>query len=87
MSQNLNALEAHLPLTTCEQQQFIDLSCNGSLKCMFDADKLPQFQLVVKNGCPSSSEKVINVLLPFVTTYLCEAELSAVTVTKTKYQL
>jgi hypothetical protein len=28
---------------TCEQEQLIHTSCDGSLKDMIDADKLPQF--------------------------------------------
>jgi hypothetical protein len=28
-------------LTTCEQEQLIEISCDGSLKDMFHADKLP----------------------------------------------
>jgi hypothetical protein len=32
---------------TCEQQQLIDISCDGSVKDMFDADKLPQTTIQV----------------------------------------
>jgi hypothetical protein len=59
-------------LTTCEQQQLIDKSCDGSLKSMCDADELPQFWLLVKNDYPSLSEKAMKFLLPIATTSSCE---------------
>jgi hypothetical protein len=55
--------------TTCEQEQLIDISCDGYLKYMFDADRLPQFWLFEKNDYPSLSGKAIKILFPFVTTY------------------
>jgi hypothetical protein len=39
-------------LTICEKQQLIDISCNGSLKGTFDADKLSQFGMLLKNSYP-----------------------------------
>jgi len=44
---------------------------------MLDADKDPQFWLLLKNDYPSLSDKVMKVLLPFVTTYMCETEFPA----------
>jgi hypothetical protein len=35
-------------LTTCDQEHLMDQSCDGSLKNVFDADKLPQFWVFVK---------------------------------------
>jgi len=32
-------------LTTCEQEQLVDMSCDGSSEDLFDADKLPQLWL------------------------------------------
>jgi hypothetical protein len=52
---------------------------------MFDADKLPQFWLLLRKDYPSSPEKEIKLLLPFVTAYLCETGFSAVVLMKTKY--
>jgi len=48
-------------LTTCEQEQLIDTFCDGSLKDMFGADKLPQFWLPVKYNYPSLSDKTTRV--------------------------
>jgi hypothetical protein len=81
---NLFATNNVSGVTTSEQEQLRDVSCEGSLEDMFDADKLPQFWLLVKNDCRSLTEKARNVLLPFVTTYLCEAGFRVVPVTKTK---
>jgi len=37
---------------------------------MSDADKLPQFWLLVKSDYPSLSDKAVKVLLPFVITFM-----------------
>jgi hypothetical protein len=52
---------------------------------MFDADKLPQFWLLVKNECQNLSDKALKVFLPSVATYLCKTGFSAVAFMKTKY--
>jgi len=72
-------------LTICEQEQLTDISCDGSPKDMFDADKLVQFLLLVTNDYPSLSREVVKVLLHFVTTDLCETGFSAVAIMNTKY--
>jgi hypothetical protein len=53
---------------------------------MFNDDKLPQFQLLVKNDYPSLSDKAIKASLPFVITYFCETGFSAGAVKKKKHQ-
>jgi hypothetical protein len=73
-------------LTTCEQEQLVDKSRDGYLKDVFDADKLTQFWMPVKNYYTSLSDKAIKVLLPFVTTHLCETGFSAVAVMKTRHR-
>jgi hypothetical protein len=67
-------------LTTCEQEQLKYVSIDGSLKHMLDADKVPQFLLLVKNKYPSLLGKEIEVLLPFVATFLCKTGFSAAVV-------
>jgi hypothetical protein len=74
-------------LTTCEQERLKDISCDCSLKDACDADKLPQFWLLANNDFPSLSDKAINVLFPFVTTFLCETCFSLVAAMETKYRL
>jgi hypothetical protein len=46
---------------TCEKEQLIHTSCDGSLKDMFAVDQLHQFQLLVENNYKSSSDRAINV--------------------------
>jgi len=41
---------------------------------------------IYKNGYPILSAKAMRVLIPFATSYLCEAGFSAVVVIKTKYR-
>jgi hypothetical protein len=72
-------------LMICEQEQLTDISCDGSPKDMFDADKLVQFLLLVTNDYPSLSREVVKVLLHFVTTDLCETGFSAVAIMNTIY--
>ena len=61
-------------LSTADQEQLIDLSCDGSLK----------FWLQDKDEYPALSTKAIDILLRFATSYLCESGFSSVTVLKTK---
>jgi hypothetical protein len=73
----------------------ISLACNTvgrrisdiSLKDKFDTDELPQFWLLMKNDYPRLSDKVIKVLLLFVTKNLWESVFSAVALMKTKCRL
>jgi len=71
-------------LMICEHEQLINIPCDCFLKNVFDANRLPQFRLLVKNDYPSFSDNAIKVLLPYVTLYLCENRLSAVAVMKRK---
>jgi hypothetical protein len=71
-------------LRASEQEQLIDISCDSSLKDTFDADELPQFWLLVKNSYLSISDKLVQILLLFMTTYLGKSGSSA-PVMKTKY--
>ena len=73
-------------LSTFDQEQLIDLSCDGSLKLVFDAGPLEKFWLQVKDEYPSLSTKAIVILLRFATSYLCESGFSSVAVLKTKYR-
>jgi hypothetical protein len=66
-----------------EQGKLVDLRCDGSSKDIFDADKLPQFSLLVKTYYSSLSDKAIKVILPSVTKYLCKTGISDATVIKT----
>jgi hypothetical protein len=73
--------------TTCEQEQVMSISCDGSLKDTFDADKFPQLSLLAKTDYLSLSDKAIKALLPFVITYLWNTGFSFVSVMEIKYRL
>jgi hypothetical protein len=53
---------------------------------MFDADKFTQIWLLVRDDYPSLSDRAVKILLPSVTTYMCETGFSAVAVMKIKHQ-
>ena len=55
------------------------------LKCRYELEDL-DFWLKIYTEYPQLFEKVINALMPFVTTYLCEKSFSTHVGTKTKYR-
>ena len=55
-------------------------------KIQFREKSLSAFWLSVSTEYPLLSNKAVNILLPFTTTYLCETAFSAVTNMKTKYR-
>ena len=56
----------------------------GGLKSVFEQTSLAGFWIKTKADYPEISVKALKTLLPFPTTYLCEAGFSAMTATKTK---
>lgn len=73
-------------LSTEEEEQLIELSCDSSLKLQYNKDKLLQFWSTVSSEYRSISTAALRVLLPFATSYLCETGFSAVAVIKNKYR-
>ena len=72
-------------LSVQEEDQLIELANDGGLKTMFEqTSSLPAFWIKAKAEYPEIAVKALKTLLPFPTTYLCEAGFSAMTVTKTK---
>ncbi|XP_026476390.1 zinc finger BED domain-containing protein 5-like [Ctenocephalides felis] len=70
-----------------KQEMIIDLSSDSTLKQMFQDEKnIVKFWLQVKDDFPTLTNKALEILLPFVTSYLCETGFSAVAVLKTKYR-
>ena len=63
-----------------------ELSCDRTRKIQFREKSLSAFWLSVSAEYPLLSNKVVNILLPFATTYLCETAFSALTNMKTKYR-
>ena len=64
-----------------EEDQLLEIANDGGLESMFETTTLPVFWIKVTAEYP---EIATTTLLPFPTSYLCEAGFSAVTATKTK---
>lgn len=73
-------------LSTEEEEQLIELSCDSSLKLQYDKDKLFEFWGSVSHEYRAIGTAALMVLLPFATSYLCETGFSAVAVIKNKYR-
>ncbi|XP_067132430.1 protein FAM200A-like [Centruroides vittatus] len=72
--------------TSLEEESLIDLSCDNTLKLKFGSMELSDFWISVKEEYPLLSGKALRILIPFATSYLCEAGFSAVAVIKSKYR-
>ena len=66
-------------LAGCELEELAELSCDRTLKIQFRKKSLSAFWLNVSTEYPLLSDKAVNILLPFATTYLCETAFSALT--------
>ena len=71
-------------LSVQEEDQMIEIANDGGLKSVFEQTSLAGFWIKTKAEYPEISVKALKTLLPFPTTYLCEAGFSAMTATKTK---
>jgi hypothetical protein len=68
-----------------EEDQMIEIANDvGGLRGVFEQTSLAGFWIKTKAEYPEISVKALKTLLPFPTTYLCEAGFSAMTATKTK---
>ena len=74
----------HLSLNA--QEEFAELSSDSKLKLDFAVQKLTTFWLGLKVEYPVLADLAIRVLLPFVSTYLCETAFSTLTSIKTKHR-
>jgi hypothetical protein len=72
--------------TSAEEENLIELSCDNSLKARFDSTELTEFWVSIKDEYPLLSDKGQRILIPFSTSYLCEAGFSAVAVIESKYR-
>ena len=74
-------------MSVLEEDQLLEIANDGGLKSMFETTSNPHmFWIKVKVGYPEIATKTLKSVLPFPTSYLCEAEFSAVTATKTRLQ-
>ncbi len=67
-----------------EEDQLLEIANDGGFKSIFETTTLPVFWIKVMAEYPEIATTALKTLLPFPTTYLCEAGFSAVTATKTK---
>ncbi|KAJ1158888.1 hypothetical protein NDU88_011561 [Pleurodeles waltl] len=67
-----------------EEEQLLEIANDGGLKTTFETTTLLVFWIKVMAEYPEIATTALKSLLPFPTTYLCEAGFSAVTATKTK---
>ncbi len=73
-------------LPTSQQQQPIELQGDGDLKVGFNSTEMVQFWGDHKMDYLELHHRAIKVLVPFASTYLCEAAFSALVNLKTKYR-
>ena len=68
-------------LSVQDGDQLIEIANDGGLKSVFEQTSLAGFWIKTKAEYPEISVKALKTLLPFPTTYLCEAGFSAMTAT------
>ncbi|XP_050059968.1 zinc finger BED domain-containing protein 5-like [Aphis gossypii] len=73
-------------LSMLEYEQLIEIKSMSYLKQKFEFGSLNEFWIELKDEYPSLVEKAIFTLLPFVTTYRCEAGFSSYACTINKYR-
>nr|XP_054593370.1 SCAN domain-containing protein 3-like [Nothobranchius furzeri] len=71
-----------LPVTY--QEKLLEVSSDRGLQMKFSMCTLSQFWVYVKQEHHDMGQKALEQLLPFASTYLCEASFSAMTLIKTK---
>ncbi|XP_068207495.1 protein FAM200C-like [Palaemon carinicauda] len=81
--QNLFNIDVELLLESL-QEEAVDLKCDSSVKRDFETIKLEEFWVKYLPMYPKVGEEALRVILPFSSTYLCEAGFSALVVLKTK---
>lgn len=73
-------------LSTAEEEIFIDFTANAEIKKQFNNKSLFEFWAGVNDEFSALKTRAFRILLPFSTSYLCEAGFSAVAALKTKYR-
>jgi hypothetical protein len=91
ISISLHGFKIHLTsapfeFTSAEEENLIELSCDNSLKARFGSTELTEFWISIKDEYPLLSDKAQRILIPFSTSYLCEAGFSVVAAIKRKYR-
>ncbi|XP_072229039.1 zinc finger BED domain-containing protein 5-like [Leuresthes tenuis] len=72
--------------SSAEEDQFIEMTSDSTLRLRFKAQTLSEFWFGVEREYPLIGQRAACILLPFATSYLCEMGFSAVASLKTKYR-
>ncbi|XP_029372249.1 SCAN domain-containing protein 3-like [Echeneis naucrates] len=75
---------AESSMSVQEEDQLLKIANDGGLKTVFETTTLPVFWIKVMAEYPEIANTALKILLPFPTSYLCEAGFSALTATKTR---
>lgn len=73
-------------LSSSEEEQFIEMTSDSSMRLKFPSQTLCEFWLGVEREFPLIGQKAVEILLPFATSYLCKTGFSAVASLRTKYR-
>ena len=66
------------------KEEFVDLRTKSVLKSQFQTDTLDEFWCSQVHSFPLLTKRAMNMLIPFVTTYVCEAGFSTMLNIKSK---
>ena len=78
----LNLSDDELDLVSVEkvlddcQNQFLELKNDLEVRDVFDEESIAALQLLVNDSYSKVAERAIHILLPFVSIYLCESDIS-----------
>lgn len=73
-------------LTEEEQDQLVDLSSCGTMKTVFNVEKITDFWAIARKDYKELGDKAMKKILPFTTTYRCEQAFSSMCFMKNKYR-
>ena len=81
-----SAIKAANVVDLLAQKQLLELSMDRSLQLKHNKMELDTFWISVRHVYPDLFQQAILILLPFVTTYLCESAFSSLTSIKNKHR-
>ena len=73
-------------LSVVEKEQLIDISTDLTLKTKYNKDSLLPFWINLLQEFPELAKRALQHLMPFATTYMCEAAFYRYIATKNKYR-
>ena len=66
------------------QDEFLELINDSTARQEYEEKRLSQFWVAMKDSYPKTTEKALRILIPFVSTYLCESGFSSLLQIETK---